>query len=109
MVTITLGIMITTAQRIPERGVREYLGLVSGEAIGELPDDAADRAAPDDEEGCYGTGASAFQRARQRALREMARRASERGATVVIGVGIGYVAVGPGALLVSATGTAARL
>jgi uncharacterized protein YbjQ (UPF0145 family) len=109
MVTITLGIMITTAQRIPERGVREYLGLVSGEAIGELQDAGAQVATLGDDEVRSGAGASAFQRARQRALCEMARRASEHGATIVIGVDIGYAAVGPGALLVSATGTAARL
>lgn len=108
MVTITLGIMITTAQRIPERGVREYLGLVSGEAIGELQDSGAPPTELDPDEE-HGASTSAFQRARQRALREMARRASEHGATVVIGVDIEYVAIGPGALLVSATGTAARL
>lgn len=109
MVTITLGIMITTAQRIPERSVREYLGLVSGEAIGELRDADAQVAASGDDEDSWGAGVGAFQRARQRALRQMARRASEHGATIVIGVDIGYAAAGPGALLVSATGTAARL
>ena len=108
MVTITLGIMITTAQRIPDRTVREYFGLVSGEVLSGLPN-------PDDDPDTHGAGAmtgvvsGTFQRARQRALREMARRASEHGATIVIGVDIKHVAIGPGALLVSATGTAARL
>lgn len=103
MVTIAHGIMITTAQRIPRRSVREYLGLVSGEALGDVhtPDCSPLTIGI----GSYGVGGSAL----QRALQTMAKRASEVGATVVIGVEIDYTAVGPGALLVNVTGTAARL
>ncbi len=103
MSTVAHGIMITTAQRIPNRTVREYLGLVSGEALGALcaPEGGASAL---DLEG-YGVGDSAL----ERALRAMAQRASEIGATVVIGVDIRYTAIGAGALLVNVTGTAARL
>jgi uncharacterized protein YbjQ (UPF0145 family) len=104
MDTVTLGIMITTSQRIPRRAVREYLGLVSGEAIGTVQHAQEQRTAPNSIEN-LATGQSAF----QRALREMAQRASELGATVIVGVEIAYVAIRPGALLVSATGTAGRL
>jgi uncharacterized protein YbjQ (UPF0145 family) len=105
MVTIALGIMITTAQRIPRRTVREYLGLVSGEALDNLqyPRGHSIGEFGSLEERFAGDGAV------QWVLREMAQRASELGATVVIGVDIDRVAIGHGALLVSATGTAARL
>jgi len=102
-VTVAHGIMITTAQSIPRRAVREYLGLVSGEALGELESLERSLAMPGLEHA--GVGAHAL----QRAMQSMARRASEIGATVVIGVGIDYTAIGPGALLISVTGTAARL
>lgn len=103
MVKVAHGIMITTAQRIPRRSVREYLGLVSGEALGDVrtPDCSPLTIGI----GSHGVGGGAL----QRALQTMAQRASELGATVVIGVDIDYMAIGPGALLVNVTGTAARL
>ena len=103
MVVVAHGIMITTAQRIPRRTVREYLGLVSGEALGHLR-------APDLGPVSFGLGeAGVGENALRRALQAMAQRASDLGATVIIGVSIDYTAVGPGALLVNVTGTAARL
>ncbi|RIK40714.1 MAG: hypothetical protein DCC58_13515 [Chloroflexi bacterium] len=102
MLTITLGILTTTAHHIHGRTVREYLGLVSGDTVVVLQHRQR-RGARDERDGFD------LQRARQCVLATMARRAGERGATVVLAVTIDYVALGVGRLLVTATGTAARL
>jgi uncharacterized protein YbjQ (UPF0145 family) len=103
MVTITPGIFTTTAQHIQGRVVREYLGIVSGEAV------ALRRSRTGSAGVRVGSSDLALQHARLRALRTLARRAARLGATVVIGVDFDYVAVGIDRLLVTATGTAVRL
>lgn len=105
MSTVTLGILTTTTQSIQSRTVREYLGIVSGDAVESIGPQRRPSAAS----ALVAARRVGLRPARQRALREMARRASERGATVVIGVRLEYTALGVGRLLVSATGTAVRL
>jgi uncharacterized protein YbjQ (UPF0145 family) len=105
MSTITFGILTTTTLHLQGRTVREYLGVVSGDAVEHISLQRSSLAA------CARTDhlRTGLRAARQRALREMARLASERGATVVIGVRMDYTALGAGRMLVSATGTAVRL
>ncbi len=91
--------MTTTAQQIEGRPVREYIGLVSGEAL--ILVKRLRRRSPGEE--------SEFQQGQRLALENLARRASARGATAVIGIDIDYVPMGPGRVLVGATGTAVRL
>jgi uncharacterized protein YbjQ (UPF0145 family) len=99
MISITLGVLTTTAQHIQGRPVREYLGVVSGEAVAVVR--------------CFlhrsGGQDTSLQHGRRRALQALANRASAHGATVVIGIDIDYVPVGVGMVLVAATGTAVRL
>lgn len=99
MVTITLGVMTTTAQQIDGRPVREYVGLVSSESLA-LVRHSRHRGAD---------GESELQHGQRHVVEHLARCASARGATAVIGIVINYVAMGPGRVLVSATGTAVRL
>lgn len=98
MIAVTPGLLTTTAQYVEGRPVREYLGVVSGEAVVALR--RWQRG---------GALETTLQRARLHVLRQLACRADARGATVVLGIDIGYVPVGAGRLLVAATGTAARL
>ena len=99
MVLVTLGVLTTTSQQIQGRPVREYLGIVSGDAVVIVHRLRRWR-----------RGASIdLQQGRRRALRVLAKRASAGGATVVIGVQMSYVTVGAGRILVTATGTAVRL
>jgi uncharacterized protein YbjQ (UPF0145 family) len=99
MVLVTLGVLTTTAQQIQGRPVREYLGIVSGDAIVVIH-----RIRHRNHDNGF-----RLHQGRRRALRGLAVRASARGATVVVGIEIDYVAVGVGKLLVTATGTAVRL
>lgn len=85
--------------------MREYLGIVSGDAVAAVAPHRTTHGMPLR----IRSGRVMLHVARQRALREMARRASERGATVVIGVRMDYAALGGGQLLVSVTGTAVRM
>lgn len=104
MVTVTLGVLTTTSQHIEGRTVREYLGIVGGEAVVVV---RRQRRRPFQR--MPEIGQDDLDCARQRALSVLARRASERGATVVLAVHIDYLALGIGRLLVIATGTAVRL
>jgi uncharacterized protein YbjQ (UPF0145 family) len=99
MVLVTLGVLTTTAQQIQGRPAREYLGLVSGDAIVAVH---RIRHQNHDNPFCIHDG-------QRRALRRLARCASAIGATVVVGIEIDYVEVSTGTLLVTATGTAVRL
>ena len=99
MVLVTLGVLTTTAQHIQGRLVREYCGIVSGDAVVVMYRPRYRKR----------NGNVLLNHGRRRALRALAKRASARGATVVVGIDISYVAVGVGKLLVTATGTAVRL
>lgn len=98
-VLVTLGVLTTTADEIQNRPVREYLGIVSGEAIIVIHR-AGRRGRIRD---------LRLNEGRRRAVNALAKRASARGGTVVVGVEFDYVQIGDGRLLVSATGTAVRL
>jgi len=104
--------IITTTQGIEGRRVREYLGIVTGEAIiganifrdlfATVRDIVGGRAAAYEAE---------LGRARQVALEEMEAEARKRGADAVVGTDLDYEVLGAnnGMLMVTISGTAVRL
>lgn len=98
-VLVTPGVLTTTAHQIHDRPVREYLGIVSGDSVVVI------RQASRHRHDCN----FSLTRGRQHALSALARQASAQGGTVVVGVKIESVQLGPGIMLVTATGTAVRL
>ncbi len=101
--------IITTTPSIEGRRVREYKGIVTGEAIigANIVKDflAGIRDIVGGRAGAY---EQALRSAREEALREMAHEARERGADAVIAVDLDYevLGTGNGMLMVSASGTA---
>jgi len=106
--------LVVTTDSLDGRPVREYLGLVSGEAIlganilrdffAGIRDIVGGRSAAYEEE---------LRRAKDIALAEMSDQARELGADAVLGVDLDYETIslgsGGGMLMVSASGTAVRL
>lgn len=104
--------IITTTAVLQGRRVREYLGIVTGEAViganivkdimASIRDIVGGRSASYEK---------ALRAAREEALREMASQARARGADAVIGVDLDYEVLGSanGMLMVSSTGTAVAL
>jgi uncharacterized protein YbjQ (UPF0145 family) len=101
----------TTTPGVDGRGIAEYLGVVTGEAIlganifkdlfAGVRDIVGGRSGAYEEE---------LRRARQIALQEMEAEASARGADAIVGIDLDYETVGNGSMLmVSASGTAVRL
>ncbi len=105
MIAVTPGIFTTTARHVQGRVIEEYIGIVSGEAAAFLTPSPWNEVGP----AANGAKPGSLSRARQVALNALAARASERGATVVIGIDIQYLPVGACYLIVLATGTAVRL
>lgn len=104
--------IITTTNSVDGRPVREYKGIVMGEAIigaNILKDLFA--AVRDVVGGRAGAYEDALRSARQEALREMANKAQELGADAVIGVDIDYEVLGKAGsmLMVTSAGTAVEL
>lgn len=104
--------IITTTAVLQGRRVREYLGIVTGEAIigaNIVKDFLA--GIRDIVGGRSGSYENALRTAREEALREMASQARARGADAVIGVDLDYEVLGTsnGMLMVSSTGTAVAL
>ena len=101
--------IITTTPALEGRRVREYLGIVTGEAIlgANIVKDifAGIRDIVGGRAGAY---EESLRTAREEALREMAREADARGSDAVIGVDLDYEVMG-GMLMVSASGTAVAL
>ena len=101
--------IVTTTPSIEGKAIREYKGIVTGEAIvganvfkdlfAGIRDIVGGRSATYERE---------LGRARQIALDEMAQAASQLGATAVVGVDLDYEVLGAnnGMLMVSASGTA---
>lgn len=101
--------IITTTPTIEGKRIVRYCGVVAGEAIlganlfkdlfANIRDMVGGRSATYERE---------LQRARDIALRELAERAEELGATAVVGVDLDYEVMGQGngMLMVSASGTA---
>ena len=106
--------LVVTTDSLEGRPVREYLGIVSGEAIlganilrdffAGLRDIVGGRSAAYEEE---------LRQAKDLALAEMAQQARERGADAILAVDLDYETIsigsGGGMLMVSASGTAVRL
>ena len=106
--------LVTTTTIVEGRRVREYRGLVMGEAIlganvfrdffAGIRDIVGGRSAAYEEE---------LRKAKQIALDEMERQAAELGADAIVGVDLDYetiqVGQGGGMLMVSASGTAVRV
>jgi len=104
--------ILTTTQTVESRPVREYLGIVSGEAIlGAnifLDLFAGVRDIVGGRSGAY---EKVLGNARETALGELEAAARQRGADAVVGVDLDYEVLGQnnGMLMVTASGTAVRL
>lgn len=104
--------IITTTTSIEGRPVRDYVGIVTGEAIlgANIFKDlfAGIRDIVGGRSGAY---EDELRKARTIALEELAAAASQLGADAVIGVDLDYETVGQGGsmLMVTASGTAVRL
>ena len=101
----------TTTNTIEGRGIRQYLGLVTGEAImgaNVISDFMA--SITDFVGGRSGTYESKFAEARETALQELEEEAQRKGANAVVGIDINYQVLGAnnGMLMVTATGTAVK-
>ncbi len=104
--------IMTTTQSIDGKTIREYCGIVTGEAIvganifrdffAGIRDIVGGRSAAYEKE---------LQRAREIALDEMADVARRRGGDAVVGIDLDYEVVGKGGsmLMVTASGTAVRV
>ena len=104
--------IITTTPSIEGRPVKEYMGIVMGEAIigaNVVKDFFA--GVRDIVGGRSKSYENALRGARQEALREMAKRAQDLGADAVLSVDLDYEVVGRGGsmLMVTSAGTAVRL
>jgi uncharacterized protein YbjQ (UPF0145 family) len=104
--------IVTTTPTVEGRPVKDYLGVVTGEAIigaNVLKDIlAAVRAVDGGHAGAY---EDALRRAREEALREMIREVGAKGADAVLGLDLDYEVLGArnGMLMVTCPGTALRL
>lgn len=96
MLTITLGIITTTANQLDNRQVREHHGIVCGDAILCAA-------------GAEGSLLSFLDEAWHVAIRALAQAALRRGASAVLGIQLKFAPIEGGRLLVSAIGTAVRL
>ena len=102
----------TTTNTIEGKQIREYLGLVTGEAImgaNVFRDFMA--GITDLIGGRSGTYESKLADARETALQEMQDLAQQQGANAVVGIDIDYEVLGAnnGMLMVTATGTAVKI
>ncbi|HAF16818.1 MAG TPA: hypothetical protein DCG84_00600 [Peptococcaceae bacterium] len=102
--------IMTTTPLIEGKPVKEYLGIVTGEAImgaNIVRDFFA--AVTDIVGGRSGAYETKLSQARKVALQEMAEDAKVLGANAVIGIDIDYEVVRDGMLMVTASGTAVRI
>lgn len=104
--------IVTTTPDVEGRPVREYLGIVTGEAIigANIVRDVL-AGIRDIVGGRSGAYEKALRSAREEAIREMSEEAASRSADAVVGVDIDYEVLGKGngMLMVTASGTAVRL
>ncbi|MHC5211114.1 MAG: heavy metal-binding domain-containing protein [Planctomycetota bacterium] len=101
--------LMTTTPSLEGRRIREYLGIVTGEAIlganvfkdffANIRDIVGGRSAAYEQE---------LQKARDVAMGEMAQSAAEQGADAIVGIDLDYEVVGQsgGMLMVAVSGTA---
>ena len=100
----------TTTQSIEGHPIREYRGIVVGEAImGANVVRDVFASITDIVGGRSGAYESKLQDARDTALNELEQRALAMGANAVVGVDLDYEVVGQSMLMVSASGTAVVL
>lgn len=102
--------IVTTTPNVEGKQIREYLGIVSGEAImgANIVRDLF-ASITDIVGGRSGAYESKLIEAREVALHEMQELASRRGADAVVGVDLDYEVVREGMLMVTASGTAVKL
>ena len=104
--------ILTTTPSIEGKTIREYCGIVTGEAIvgANIFKDffAGIRDIVGGRSGAY---EQELQKAREIALREMEETAQQNGGTAVVGIDLDYEVVGQGGsmLMVTASGTAVPL
>ena len=100
--------LLTTTPNIEDKAIREYHGVVTGEAILGANIFRDVFAGIRDVVGGRSAGyEKALREARQTALDEMSEDARRQGGNAVVGIDLDYEAVGSGRMLmVSATGTA---
>lgn len=102
--------VITTTPTIEGKPIREYLGIVSGEAImGANVVRDLFASITDIVGGRSGAYEEKLAQARKIALEEMAAKARQLGANAVVGVDIDYEVVREGMLMVTASGTAVNV
>ena len=102
--------IVTTTPTIQNKDIRQYLGIVTGEAImganvikdlfASITDIVGGRSATYERE---------LQRARQIAIDEMAIKAKELGGDAIVGVDLDYEVIREGMLMVAVSGTAVKL
>lgn len=102
--------IITTTPTVEGRPVREYLGVVSGEAImganvfrdifASITDIVGGRSSAYE---------SQLKRAREICMQEMGQEAAALGGNAIVGVDLDYEIIREGMLMVSASGTAVKL
>ena len=100
----------TTTPSIEGKPVREYLGIVAGEAVlgaNIIKDLFA--TVTDIVGGRSGAYETELAKARQIAIKEMEDEAARLGANAVVGVDLDYEVVRQGMLLVTAAGTAVKI
>lgn len=101
--------LLTTTNNVDGKTVRDYLGIVSGEAImgaNVVRDFFA--SVTDVIGGRSGAYESQLKKARELCLNEMENEASVLNADAIIGIDIDYDTVRDGMLMVTASGTAVR-
>ena len=99
--------IVTTTPSVEGRSIKEYKGIVVGEAImGANVVRDLFASITDIVGGRSGAYESKLQDARETALRELEERARLMGANAVVGVDLDYEVVGNSMLMVSASGTA---
>lgn len=105
-----MAMIVTTTNVVEGRPVREYLGIVAGEAIlgvNMFKDIAAGfRNIVGGRSGKY---EEELRKGRETAIQEMVAAAEAAGADAVVGVDVDYETVGGQMLMITAAGTAVRL
>ena len=102
--------ILTTTSVIEGYHVKQYLGVVTGEAImgANIVRDIF-ATVTDVVGGRSGAYESKLRHARDIALREMQEEAEKLGANAILGIDLDYEVIREGMLMVSASGTAARM
>lgn len=102
--------LVTTTPAIDGRPIRDYLGIVVGEAVlGTSVFRDVFAGLRDLVGGRSGAYEEKMREARDVAIQEMAAEAEKLGADAVVGVDIDYETIGNNMMMVSASGTAVKL